>query len=389
MEVVVKNCNNIDNGTIEIKENELNIKYAINGTGKSTISKAIISYVNDRQKGTKEIQKLKPFKYLKDEGNDPGIDGIDSIHAVKVFDEEYTNKYIFLPDEFIQGSFDIFIRDVEYEKGMTEINELIKNIQELFTENKDIDTLINDFSELSSSFGKPVKSGIHGSSNISKAFKDGNKITNIPSGLEEYKEYIQSENNLKWFKWIIDGKIYLDTSDNCPYCISNISKKKDKIAKITNTYEPKVIEYLNKIVSVFSRLDKYFSDSTKEIVHSFINTVDGYTDEQVKFLLEIKDQIDNMNKKFMDSKYLGFSSMKDVEKVIELLRNQKIDITYYTHLQSLETKAKADIINISIEKILEKAGVLQGKINTQKKHIEKVIKENKGGDIVNRCGLEI
>ena len=34
MNITVSNCNNIDSGTISIHENVLNIKYAINGTGK-------------------------------------------------------------------------------------------------------------------------------------------------------------------------------------------------------------------------------------------------------------------------------------------------------------------------------------------------------------------
>ena len=100
---------------------------------------------------------------------------------------------------------------------MAEIEELTKNIQETFTINKDIDDLIKDFNELSSSFGKPVKTGIHGSSNISKAFKGGNKVINVPPEVADYKDFIQSKNNLKWIKWIIDGQAYLNVSDKCPY----------------------------------------------------------------------------------------------------------------------------------------------------------------------------
>ncbi|MCE5213059.1 MAG: hypothetical protein LLG40_16075 [Deltaproteobacteria bacterium] len=390
MDISVENCNNIDNGTITLKENKLNIKYAINGTGKSTISKAIIASINDQKNGSKELLKLKPFKYIDSEDHNPSVTGIDSIKLVKVFDEEYTNKYIFLPDELVQGSFDIFIRDEEYEKGMAEINELTKTIQEMFSQDKDIDELISDFNELSSSFGKPVKSGIHGSSNISKAFKGGNKVRNVPKEVEDYKEYIQSESNIKWIKWIIDGRVYLDLSDNCPYCVTNISKKKEKIAKISEIYEPRVIEYINKIVSVFSRLNKYFSNTTSDIINGFINTVDGYTDEQVKFLLEIKGQIDNMNKKFNDAKYIGYKSLKDVDKVIELLKNQKIDIAYYGHLQAPATREKIDIVNKSIDELLEKAGILQGKVNLQKNHIEKVINDNKEeiNDFLRNAGFE-
>ena len=41
MNISITNCNNIAHGTVAISENRLNIKYAINGTGKSTIAKAI------------------------------------------------------------------------------------------------------------------------------------------------------------------------------------------------------------------------------------------------------------------------------------------------------------------------------------------------------------
>lgn len=40
MELVIKNCNCIKKADIYIEPNCLNIKYAINGAGKSTISKA-------------------------------------------------------------------------------------------------------------------------------------------------------------------------------------------------------------------------------------------------------------------------------------------------------------------------------------------------------------
>ncbi|NWF88524.1 MAG: hypothetical protein HXY50_03585 [Ignavibacteriaceae bacterium] len=228
MNISIKNCNNIDEGTISIDVSRLNIKYAINGTGKSTISKAITSYLKDRKENSNELKNLKPFKYLNTSENNPEIFGIEHLKEVKVFDEEYVNKYVFLPDELVQGSFDIFIRDEEYEKGIKEITELTSTIQNKFAEDKDIEELINDFNELSSSFGKPVKNGIHGSSNISKAFKGGNKVLNVPTEIEEYKDFIQSESNFKWIKWIIEGRIYLDLTDNCPYCIADISKKKIK-----------------------------------------------------------------------------------------------------------------------------------------------------------------
>jgi ABC-type dipeptide/oligopeptide/nickel transport system ATPase subunit len=376
MKINISNCNNINQGSLSLVDNTLNIKYAINGTGKSTISKAITSYISDTTSNTHELEKLKPFKYINTKENSPTIIGIENLSKVKVFDEKYLNTYVFLPDELVKGSFDIFIRDDRYEKGMKEINDLMSSIQNIFIENKDIDELINDFNELSSSFGKPVKTGIHASSNISKAFKDGNKVLNIPSELDEYKDFIKAEDNYKWVKWLIDGMVYLDLSDNCPYCITNISKKKEKILKIRDVYEPKMIEYLNKIVGVFERLNKYFSDDTKKKINEFITNINGYTDDQVKYLLDIKDQIDRLNAKFSSSKNLGFGVLKDVDKVIEMLNNQRVDIQLYYHLNSEATQQKAEIINNSIDILLKKAGELQRKINFQKMHIQELIEEN-------------
>ena len=112
MKIEIRNCNNIDSGEISIEENILNIKYAINGTGKSSISKAILYKSNDINQGTSTLQFLKPFKYQDDKTALSEISGIDKFKTVKMFSDEYINEYIFKEDELIKGSFDIFVKNV-------------------------------------------------------------------------------------------------------------------------------------------------------------------------------------------------------------------------------------------------------------------------------------
>src|SRR5699024_6375607 len=50
-----------------------------------------------------------------------------------------------------------------------------------------------------------------------------------------------------------------------------------------------------------------------------------------------------------------------------------IDIEYISHLSSNETKQQIDIINNSLNDILDEAGMLQGEINKQNKYINKTI----------------
>lgn len=63
MEIELSHCNNIDNGKISISEGLLNIKYAINDTGKSTISKAIQKSISSKINGTDELIELNPSRH--------------------------------------------------------------------------------------------------------------------------------------------------------------------------------------------------------------------------------------------------------------------------------------------------------------------------------------
>ena len=101
MQLKIKNCNNIENGEFDITEGRLNIKYAINGTGKSTISKAIEAFVtNDQEK--KNL--LLPFKYYGvEEENSPELIGYDQFKKVSVFNEKYIEDYVYQQNELIKN----------------------------------------------------------------------------------------------------------------------------------------------------------------------------------------------------------------------------------------------------------------------------------------------
>lgn len=380
MKIELHKCNNIEIGNVEIKEKQLNMKYAINGSGKTTIAKAILASVNERLEIDKNaLASLIPFKHRADASAKPEVIGTESIQSIKVFDEKYINDFVFQPDELLKGSFDIFIRGEAYEQGMKEIDAHVDAMQKAFSEDKDIGDLISDFNEISGSFGKETKSGIHGSSGLAKAFKDGNKVTNIPAGLEPYRPYIQHPENYKWVRWQLSGKDFIDIGSECPYCTNDIKEKRETIKRVGEVYEPKAIENLNKIVSAFHRLNKYFSDETKAKIAEFVECVNGYSDDQAAFLREVKSQIDRLKDKFIKAQNLGFSSLKDVDKVINGLNEHRIDLSLFVHLNSENTAQKAAIVNIAIDKLLEQAGLLQGMIKKQKQLIENLVKEHSDG----------
>ncbi|WP_295799588.1 hypothetical protein [uncultured Treponema sp.] len=180
MNLTICNCNNIDNGNVSIKQNSLNIKYAINGTGKSTIAKSIIYSGSDDKK---LLESLTPFKYINDKTHLPSVQGLDNIKSVLIFDENYVNKFVFQADEIVKNSFEIFIKDDNYEKHQKQIETLIFDVKELFSENKVIENLSNVLQSFIDRF-KATKTGWSANGVLGKGLAKGNKIENIPDGLE-------------------------------------------------------------------------------------------------------------------------------------------------------------------------------------------------------------
>lgn len=375
MDVKIYNCNNIDQGAIKIDAGRLNIKYALNGTGKTTISKALLFGLPNNEQHNKLVS-LKPFKHVGNEDavNLPSIKGLDNVNNVEIFNEDYINQYVYLQDELVKNSFEIFIKTSDYEKHMSEIETLINNIKEMFRNNPELNELLDKLNVFVEGFGK-AKSGYSSAGSIGKGLGKGNKIINIPDGLEDYKEYLQNDQNVQWLKWQMSGGQYLDIAEKCPYCTSDVIEKREKILKISEEYDAKSIEQLNKMIELLQWLNNYFSEETKEKINLITKNISGIAKEQIAYLKEIKEQVDVLREKLGSIKHLGFNSLKDVDKVVDTLKSYKIDLSYLSHLNSDYTNEKISLINISLDDILAKAGKLQGEINKQNKNIEKTIKQ--------------
>lgn len=375
MDIILENCNNITQGRAIIVEGALNIKYAINGTGKSTISKAITAVVNQDDKA---LDLLVPYQFANDPTHRPKVMGVDNIHKVMTFDEAYIDQYMYQTDDLLKDSFEILVRTPDYDRHMAEIGQLLSEINESFQRNPELDSLIQAFSSFIDGCGRSQTS-IAASGSIYKAFGKGNRINNIPAGLEAFSPYLsntQEASNVKWLKWQVDGKKFLEIADQCPYCSGSIEHAKAKILQITEEYDSKAIEHLDKMLVLFGQLSPYFSEATREQIALITNNAGNMTTQQKRYLFEIKDQVNSVLVLLQGIKKLGFNSLKDVDRVVDQLRSYEINLELFGHLQSDLMHSKIDIINASLHHIVEKAGRLQGEVNQQNLLIQRTIREN-------------
>ncbi|TXL13800.1 AAA family ATPase, partial [Methylococcaceae bacterium HT5] len=301
MHIEISNCNNIDSASLDISKNKLNIKFAPNGAGKSTIAKAIMHYADDEK-----LADLMPFKLRKEnpESFRPQIQCSENIGNVMCFNEAYVNQFTFQSDELVSNSFDIFIRTEDYIATEQEIERIVKDIKELFTDNVKLDSLIANLNELGSAF-KLTKTGISKASTGMKALAKGNKIEHIPAGLEVYKPFIRSSNNVGWIDWQTKGvKEFSEISDCCPFCSTDTQDKKEQIEKVSQEYDKIVIKNLVGIINVIENLGDYFSEDAKERLAKITSLPDGLEKEHENFLGSIKTQIDTLLEKLGQLKTL-------------------------------------------------------------------------------------
>lgn len=376
MDIEIKNCNNITMATVAIVPSKLNIKFAPNGTGKSTISKAIQYAVTDDEKA---LADLLPFKFRSENVDDiqPDVLGIENIKSVLCFNEEYVNKFTFKPEELVSNSFDIFIRTDAYQEKERDIETFTSLVKQQFANNSELEALISNLNELSRAFKVTASGDLAKTSTGAKALSSSNKIDHIPDGLQPYQPFIQSSNCVSWIDWQAKGhKEFSDLSDSCPFCTSDATSKKDQIANVSKEYDKNLIKNLVSVIDVINKLGEYFSDAASENLDVIKSLKNGLEKEHETFIVTVKSQIDDLVAKLEKLKGLTGFDFNEGENVKQKLQGYIIDLQFFDTLNSVKTNETISTINLSIEQLLKQAGPLQGKINLQRKEMKELVEKH-------------
>lgn len=196
----VKNCNCISDATIEIVEKSLNIKYGSNGTGKSTISEAIYAQANN------ETDRLKDFKpYGSNDNSQPTVDN-PYFHVVKVFNEDYVNSYLFQGDEFLDDSFQVFLKSDKCDSLAAQIERMLEELQDLIN---NIDAIHNlrTFLPQYTAAVKASDGTVSRRGGVAEFVNGNGGGFNHYSELKAYKPFYSRDlpSVAKWAKWRNDG----------------------------------------------------------------------------------------------------------------------------------------------------------------------------------------
>lgn len=350
MNVNIRNCNNIKNTDITIEKNSLNIKYGMNGTGKSTIAKALAN--------RDQLSELKTFG----SNLEPEISMSENINKVEIFNNDFINRIIFNGSEVIDNGFEIFVKTEEYDSKRKEITNILNKLnRETFN-----DQIINKFREGLLNITTKIQLNSNNTVKRTSTYKSILKKENmfeVPQELTKYSEFIQDKSmNINWVDWKNKG-FEFDEKNKCPFCAEKLSEKYSKEKEtFKENYTKSGMKNLNDILEAINDIKDYLNE---EKYNKLIDCIKENRNEEdidfiyQKFILEIT----YLNGKFEKIYQFDSYNIKNSEigklgdKVKELIINKE-ELDYFC---SENVFGIIDNINQKINEIIKKITDLQAK----------------------------
>lgn len=359
MEIKVENLGVISEGKIELEKNVVNIKYGINGSGKSTISKGIELSVKGE-----DLNKLRTY------GSEiePTVSFSEDISSVIVFNQKYVDDYLF-KDDIANNSFEIMINTNEYKIGKKKIDnmfvDLITSINNTNTKTiiEELETLkINVPIKKKETKAKGKQYSLSGVSKFAKA----KKVANLNEILDEqammYKERLESNDNHVWLKWFQAGQEFINENQRCPFCLNELPSDFNITSKsIKNSINATGLKQNIEIKEVISKTEKYMSEENIDIMKSVINKNEDFSEQELEKIYEIITVCDIELTKLRNLRSINISGIKkkyENNTLIDFLKSNILNPSFFEKLSD-EVKENVENINEAISEIMAKSKELE------------------------------
>lgn len=375
--IQIHNCNNIKNGTIRIEPNKLNIKYGINGTGKTTIANAIKYSVEEDK-----LQDLQSY-YSTDEAS---IEVSPKFNKILVFNEEFINQVVFVEDEVIENSFEVFLKTPDYEAKKRQLDEHLKILREIVVEDSEIVDLKNKLMTINGKFSR-TSTGKLSTTGVLKSLLSKQNLYNIPTELESYRPFIENnDNNIAWIDWVNKGDAF-DNIDCCPYCSEGLKEnhiQKKEIFK--KTYKKKDSQNLKEILELVQELKEFISDEKYNELIKYIKS--DTPDDVIKTIVgKLTTELDLLISRFgaisdFGRKNIAMADISDIEQQIshmeipvdlfEVFRGEKL-LNIFSRINEKVVQLKGEVSSLKKE-MGELKGLLLATINASQTDINDFLK---------------
>jgi len=361
------NCQNVIESEIGIIKDALNIKYGFNGTGKTTIAKAIQLHA---AKG--DLSQLKSFGADSDASVAFSLD----MENVLLFNEDYVNEFVFKESEVLPNSFEVFMKTPEYESRKNNIDAKIEELKLSIDKDEGLITFFKSMSDLLNKLpltkGSEFKLSPHFKAIIAKQ-----NIYKVPPQLSGYQPFFSRSDTTKWIEWKSEG-FQFDDVGICPFCVDALkpTHKEEKDAFISG-FNKTAVKNINETVLLFDSLKEYLNEEKYTLLICCIK--ESVDEESIKLnLIKFRTELEYLQQKIqMLLSYNAYQfTTEDISTINGLLENNKINSASLDYFNSDKTKLLIGVVNSNIEKVLVEVDELKMAIGSLKGFVQACIKES-------------
>lgn len=365
--IKIKNCNNVENAELPICNNKLNIFYGRNGTGKSTISKAI--YLQSQEKG---LLNLLPYG---DETKIPSVENLPT-GSVAIFNDEYISRYVYKKDSLVDGAFKVFIETDEYKEAKLAIDGIFLDITKAFSLDEELIRLKSQVDQLADVIKFTGKGKLSNSGDVKLMLSGKGGFRTPPTELSKLSPFFSDSNVVDYAGWRLHGNEIFGNEGCCPYCSTDDTDELKTINKVfAETFDKKSVEACKKVLEALNLVKDYlYGDVVEDVEKLFApaNSAElkaslGFLGEECKYLSSKLSSLNSFNAMSIDK-----TELKELRvKLSEMCISQEVLPKYFT---SNKTTQKIKEINLLIDNVLSKVDILKQEIGKHNTYIAKATK---------------
>ena len=358
-QIKIENCNNIAEGELTIEEGKLNILYGINGTGKTTIAKAI--------EFSKEPQKIEELQSFFTE-NPASVSISPEVGKILVFNEDFVRDIVFKEDEVIQNSFEVFLKTPNYSQKKAQLDQHLQSLHNIMKQDEEIQELQRLLDQIAGKFkrnanGKLSKTGVY------KSVLSKSNLYNIPEELDSYRPFItNTEINIPWIDWKSKGDAF-DIGDGCPYCSETLNRSVHNQRKevFKKTYKKADSQNLKDLLDLLENLRVYVKPEKYDELVSYVKT--DVPEDIISAILEkLLLELDVMLKRFAAIAEFGNRRivLADISKLDQQINEIEIPKSFFEIFGGEKIENVIKRINDQVLELRSEAAVLKREMGALK-----------------------
>jgi ABC-type cobalamin/Fe3+-siderophores transport system ATPase subunit len=383
--ITIDNCNCINHAELTVVPKQLNIKFGVNGIGKSTIGKAIATISADNQKAA--LGELLPYG-ADIQNRFPSISGLDNDTKVKVFNAQYANQFIIeggTGDTLFENSFQVFLRSSDCEELMIEINKQLDALQKAFVNQPDFNEIFEMLSKIQDVI-KMKGETVSRAGGLGEVIKGNGYGFEKHANLKPYEAYYKAKDFttvVEWAKWRRAGNKKLNDSNICPFCANTFDRTiiNEQNESIETVFKNSALTVANNLITLFDGIEEKDiakADSIDRIRH---NLGDKSKSEELvadlsELATETKYLIDKINniRQFRPVN-IGRAKIKGLDKILKSLT---IDESYLKDFYRTERVLNTvNNINEQINELLKQTAELKELFAKYDCKLSKLVQERK------------